>query len=72
MGRPLPEFHGFIGQSSIVKPLRQQIAGAMNLLTQSRHCPRRMFNGPSGIGKSHLARAAAKEYGTKLFRGSRL
>ncbi|NQT38773.1 MAG: AAA family ATPase [Planctomycetes bacterium] len=63
MPRPLPQFHGFVGQERIVSRLRRQLDGAM---TRNEPFPPSLFAGPSGIGKTLLATALASSYGTKL------
>ena len=63
MPRPIPQFHGFIGQERAVGQLQQQLRGA---LTLGEPFPETAFFGPSGIGKTKLAMALAAEYGTQL------
>ena len=62
MGRPLPVWHGFVGQQEIVASLREHAQGA---LQKNEALPHIAFGGPSGVGKTHLARAIATEMGTK-------
>lgn len=62
MSRPLPNWHGFVGQNTVVSSLRAHARGAKR---QSVILPHIALGGPSGVGKTHLARAAAKEMGTK-------
>lgn len=58
MARPLTTFNGFCGQQETVESLRQHCRGA---LAQSTPLPHILFAGPSGIGKTALANAVAKE-----------
>ncbi len=61
MGRPVNTFHGFCGQKGIVDSLRQHCRGA---LAQKVPLPHTLLAGPSGIGKTALAAAVAKEMGS--------
>ena len=61
MPRPLPNWQGFVGQSMIVSSLRAHARGAKR---QSMVLPHIALGGPSGIGKTHLARSIAKEMGS--------
>jgi len=60
MARPLTTFNGFCGQQETVDSLRQHCRGA---LAQSVPLPHILFAGSSGIGKTKLATAVAKEMG---------
>lgn len=60
MPRPLPSWHGFVGQRAVVDSLRAHARGAKR---QSAILPHISLGGPSGVGKTHLARAVAKEMG---------
>ena len=60
MPRPLPSWHGFVGQRAVVDSLRAHARGAKR---QSAVLPHISLGGPSGVGKTHLARAVAKEMG---------
>jgi Holliday junction DNA helicase RuvB len=64
MARRPSDFHGFIGQNRTVARLRQQIAGAR---ARGEVCPSILLIGPSGVGKTQLAGAIAKEQGGALF-----
>jgi Holliday junction DNA helicase RuvB len=61
MPRPIPNFHGFIGQRRTVEFLRKQIRGA---LAHGQAFGHLLLHGASGMGKTKLARALAQEYGT--------
>lgn len=63
VGRPIPNWHGFVGQQEAVTSAKRLIAGC---LASSQPFPNTLLAGTSGIGKTHLAEAIAKEYGTKL------
>lgn len=56
-------WHGFVGQEQTVTHLQTQLRGAQAL---SQPCPHLLFIGPSGMGKTCLARALAAEAGTRL------
>jgi Holliday junction DNA helicase RuvB len=62
MSRPAPRFRNFIGQKENVDYLRRELAGAQAL---NEPFPHSLFLGPSGVGKSELARTLAAEFGTK-------
>ena len=63
MPRPVPEFNEFIGQKKIVDFLQRQLAGAQ---ARGEPFPPTMITGRPGLGKTQLARALAKAYGTTL------
>jgi Holliday junction DNA helicase RuvB len=63
MGRPAPRFHGFIGHHELIDPLRRELAGAVARNEPFTHT---LLTGPSGVGKTQLARALAAERGTRL------
>ena len=63
MGRQLESFHGFIGQTDIVKSLKEHCAGALSKGGSSSMLPHVLLAGPSGHGKTHLAVALGKEMG---------
>lgn len=60
MARPIGTWHGFAGQGSIVKSLREHCAGA---LAKNQPLPHISFSGVSGLGKTELAQTVAKEMG---------
>jgi Holliday junction DNA helicase RuvB len=69
MARPPKTFNEFIGQPRLIRHLARKIAGAKEL---GRACPSMLLAGPSGVGKTTLAEAIARECGTdilKLFAG---
>lgn len=61
MPRPIPSFHGFVGQRETVKSLADHCQGA---LAKAEPLPHVQFGGPSGIGKTQLARSVAAEMKT--------
>jgi Holliday junction resolvasome RuvABC ATP-dependent DNA helicase subunit len=61
--RKLESFHGFFGQRKAVRFLTGQLKGAQ---AHGEPCPHLLFIGPSGMGKTRLARALAEEAGTAL------
>jgi len=60
MGREISSFHGFCGQSEIVQSLQEHCTGAM---AKGSPLPHICLMGPSGMGKTELANAVAKEMG---------
>lgn len=61
MGRPIPSFHGFVGQRDIVTSIQTLCRGAAS---KGEPLPHIRFDGPSGSGKTRLAKAIAQEMGT--------
>lgn len=61
MGRSIESFHGFCGQTAIVGSLREHCSGA---LAKGTPLPHICLMGPSGMGKTELAKAVSKEMGT--------
>lgn len=55
--------HDFVGHRKVVDRLRRQLAGAQARGEPFPHC---LFMGPSGVGKTLLAKFLAAEYGTNL------
>ncbi len=69
MARPPKTFNDFVGQPRLIRYLARKIAGAKEW---GEALPSILLAGPSGIGKTTLAEAIAREYGTnilKLFAG---
>jgi Holliday junction DNA helicase RuvB len=62
VAKPAPRFHEFIGHRNVVDRLCRLMDGAR---ARKEPFPHTLFAGPSGVGKSKLARTLAEEYGTK-------
>lgn len=60
--RPVPTFHGFVGQRECVRLLQRYIRNAKQRGERLQHI---LLTGPSGIGKSQLASSVGKEYGSE-------
>ena len=63
MGRPIAAFHDFVGQRRAVGHVRRLIQGAKQ---KAEACLSMLLMGPAGAGKSLMAAAIAKEYGSQL------
>ena len=59
--RPIETWHGFAGQASLVRALREHCAGAT---AKNQPLPHLCLAGPSGMGKTAIANCIAKELGT--------
>jgi len=64
MPRKPPKFHDFVGHTEIVRILKRQQQGA---IARKEPFPHTLFMGPSGVGKTLLARSLATESGTEMF-----
>ena len=60
MGRPIKTWRGFAGQAESVASLQQHCNGAM---AKGQALPHILMQGPSGMGKTELAKVVAKEMG---------
>ena len=63
MPRPLPSFHGFIGQPEIVQSAKRLVEGCV---ASGKPFPNTLLTGPSGIGKTQLCESIALAFGTNL------
>ena len=61
MARPIGTWHGFAGQATVVKTLREHCAGAT---AKNQPLPHICLAGQSGMGKTAIANCIAKELGT--------
>lgn len=65
MGRRAYRFHDFVGHRKLLAPIRRELEGAM---ARAEPMPHMMLTGPSGVGKTELTRALAKESEKRLLR----
>jgi Holliday junction DNA helicase RuvB len=63
MARPLETWHGYAGQTNIVKSLREHCAGAV---AKNQPLPHICLAGASGMGKTAVANCISKEMGTSF------
>ncbi len=63
MSRPASSFHHFVGQQRVVRHLERLINGAK---AHGDPCTSVLLTGPAGYGKSSIAKAIAKEYGSNF------
>ena len=61
MPRPIPSWHGFVGQREIVASLAEHARGAVQ---KAETLPHVLLGGQSGVGKTHLAKAVAADMQT--------
>ena len=61
MPRPIPTWHGFVGQREIVASLAEHARGAVQ---KAETLPHVLLGGQSGVGKTHLAKAVAADMQT--------
>lgn len=67
MARRVPRFHDFVGHKTTVDVLCRQLEGAKAL---GEPFPPTLFSGPSGVGKTLLAKSVAEAYGSKVIRAN--